>query len=56
MPAVGYGFHALAASGTNVQPTALNIIVTRAPRWISVPYWARLIRSDTGRLAITPTQ
>lgn len=52
--AVGDGFHALAASGTTVQPAALNIIFTRVPRWISVPYWARLIRSDTGRVAIAP--
>ena len=51
---VGDGFDALAAAGTKVQPAALKFIFRSVPRWISVPYWAGLIRGDTGRVAIAP--
>lgn len=52
--AVRDSFGVLQERGVTIQPPALKTIFTRVPRALAVPYWAHLLRGDTGRLAIAP--
>lgn len=48
------GFRALHDRGITVTPSALRVIFTMVPTFISVRYWQTQMRGDLGRLTLAP--
>lgn len=48
------GFTALEALGISIEPRNLKVIFVKVPRWFSILYWRKAMRSDLGKLAIAP--